>query len=73
MYSFQKDGLLKDYLKNYYQLVAGRLLKKEIINQNDYDQLKYQVEIKGRALQMVVPTDSLPVDSLMQEDVEELF
>ncbi|HMT28865.1 MAG TPA: transglycosylase domain-containing protein [Bacteroidia bacterium] len=72
-YSFNKDGSLKDYLKNYFQLVAGRLVKKEIITQSDFDQLQYQVQLKGPALQLVLPTDSIPADSLLQEDTEELF
>jgi len=72
-YTFDKEGNMKEYLKGYFDLVAGRLLKKEIITQQLVDSLHYTVELKGPALQMVVPTDSIPVDSLMIEEPEDLF
>ncbi len=72
MYSFQKDGSLKEYLRSYFQLVAGRLVKKEIIPQESLDQLRFQVELKGAARQFVMP-DSIPVDTLLLEEPEELF
>ncbi len=72
-YTFDKEGKMKEYLKSYFDLVAGRLLKKEIISQSVFDSLKYQVELKGRALQLVLPADSIPADSLLIEEPEELF
>lgn len=72
-YTFDKEGKMKEYLKGYFDLVAGRLLKKEIISQSVFDSLKYQVELKGPALQLVLPADSMPADSLLIEEQEELF
>ncbi|MDQ3052241.1 MAG: transglycosylase domain-containing protein [Bacteroidota bacterium] len=71
-YTFDKEGKMKEYLQGYFDLVAGRLLKKEIITQQTRDSLKYQIELKGPALQMVLP-DSIPADSLFFEEPEDLF
>ncbi len=72
-YSFNKDGTLKEYLKNYFQLVAGRLQKKEIITQLELDMLQFQVQLNGPARDLVIPTDTIPVDSLLIEDPLELY
>jgi hypothetical protein len=72
-YSFEADGSLKSYLKNYFDVVAGRLLKKEIIDQETFEKLSYQVDLKGAALQFVVPPDSLPVDSLIIDNAGDLY
>lgn len=72
-YTFDKEGKMKEYLKGYFSVVAGRLLKKEIITQEVHDSLQFHIELKGPALQLVVPADSIPVDSLMKEEPEEMF
>lgn len=72
-YSFNKDGTVKDYLKNYFQLVAGRLQKKEIITQLELDMLQFQVQLNGPARDLVLPTDTIPSDTLIFEEPEELF
>ena len=64
---------MKDYLKGYFDVVANRLLKKEIITQQTRDSLHYTVELKGPALQLVVPVDSIPADSVLQEEKGFLF
>ncbi len=72
-YTFDKEGKLKEYLKGYFDLVANRMLKKELITQQQRDSLHYNVELKGPALQMVLPVDTIPPDSLLKEDNDELF
>lgn len=72
-YSFNNDGTVKDYLKNYFLLVAGRLQKKEIITQLELDMLQFQVQLNGPARDLVVPTDSIPPDTLIFEEPEELY
>ncbi|OQA07389.1 MAG: Penicillin-binding protein 4 precursor [Bacteroidetes bacterium ADurb.Bin397] len=71
-YSFDKQGMLREYLQYYFKLVAGRLARKEIITQEQLDQLKFGVELKGPALQYVVPTDTIPTDTVPTE-FEPLF
>lgn len=71
-YSFDKQGMLREYLQYYFKLVAGRLARKEIITQEQLDQLKFGVELKGPALQYVVPADTIPADTI-PTDFEPLF
>jgi membrane peptidoglycan carboxypeptidase len=59
-YCFDEDGNLKPYFENYYRVVANFLLKKNLITQMEYDQLKPHVELKGPAKNIITPADSLP-------------
>lgn len=59
-YSFDKNGALREYLQSYYNLVSGKMLRKEWITQEEYDQLKPEIELKGPAREMVLPADSIP-------------
>ena len=72
-YTFDKEGRMKTYLKGYFDLVANRMLKKEIITQQQRDSLHFEIQLKGPALQLVVPADTIPVDSLLREEPDELF
>jgi hypothetical protein len=49
------------------------MLKKEIITQQQRDSLQYNIVLKGPALQMVIPADTIPADSLLKEETDELF
>jgi len=61
MYSFDKEsGLFRDYLVNYYRLMADKMLRKEMISQQDYDELKPAVELTGRAKELLRTVDSEP-------------
>ncbi len=59
-YSFDEQGNLKPYFADYYRVVANFLLKKDLISQVEYDQLRPHVELKGLAKNFVVITDSIP-------------
>jgi hypothetical protein len=72
-YTFDAQGMLRPYLKNYFNLVAGRMVRKEIIPAADTVNMPYQVYLTGRARELVIPTDSLPPDSLQPEVPELLF
>ncbi len=63
-YSFDEQGNLKPYLADYYRVVSNFLLRKNLISQNEYDEITPNVELKGIAREMVVPTDSIPVDDV---------
>lgn len=59
-YSFDNKGKLREYLQSYYSLVSGKMLKKEWITQEEFDQLKPEIELKGPAREMILPADSIP-------------
>lgn len=61
-YSFDANGALRDHLQSYYSLVSGKMLRKEWITQEEYDNLKPEVELKGPARDMVLPADSIPAE-----------
>jgi len=61
-YSFDEHGNLKPYFADYYRVVANFLLRKNLISQEEYDQLKPHVELKGPAKMHITPADSIPVN-----------
>jgi len=62
-YSFDQSGNLKPFLSNYYTFAANRMLKKEMITQEDFDNLRPQIEVKGPAKALIIITDSIPEDT----------
>jgi len=60
-YSFDKEGNLREYLASYYTLVSGKMLGREWITQEQYDNLKPEITLKGPALKYIV-TDTIPPD-----------
>ncbi len=69
-YSFDSTGHLKPYHKGYFDLIGNRLLTREKISQQDLDSLKSDVILKGRALEFIIPTDAIPVDSTEIEEMQ---
>jgi len=69
-YSFDTSGNLKPFMTNYFKLVSGRLVKREKISQAEADSLQPIVHLSGAAMQVFVPLDSIPVDSLELEDIK---
>ena len=61
-YSFDTQGNLKSYLADYYRVVSNFMLRKNLISQNEYDNIVPNVVLTGPAREFVVPTDSLPED-----------
>ena len=59
-YSFDEKGNLKPFLENYFSFAANRLLHKEMITQQDFDNLHPNVELKGPARFEIIKTDSVP-------------
>jgi hypothetical protein len=66
-YSFDEQGNLKPFLADYYSFASNRMLKKEMITQEDFDNLKPEIELKGPAKALIIKTDSIPADSLELE------
>jgi len=59
-YSFDQNGELREHLIGYYELVSSKMLRKEWISQEEFDQLQPRVELKGPARNQVVPDEPLP-------------
>jgi Transglycosylase len=71
-YSFDETGNLKPYMANFYKLVSGRLVKREKIAQIEADSLIPNVKLSGAALNFILPVDTVPVDSLELQEIEQL-
>jgi len=67
-YRFDGEGRLKPFMVNYFKLIAGRMARRELISQADADSLLPEVQLKGRALEFIQPSDTLPPD-LPEEDL----
>jgi membrane peptidoglycan carboxypeptidase len=59
-YAFDSNGNLREHMKAYYDLVSLKMLGKEWISQQEYEDLLPKVELKGPAHKMLVPVDSIP-------------
>jgi len=62
-WSFDPQMNLRDFVQNYYKFMSEKMLKKEMITQEDFDRLQPSVEIKGPAKLMLKSLDSIPADS----------
>jgi hypothetical protein len=69
-YSFDETGHLAEFNAAYYSLVAGKMLNKGWITQQDADRLVPDVELKGPAKLLLKNAVPVPADSLLQ-DVEQ--
>jgi hypothetical protein len=64
MYSFDKTGHLNPSMKDYYALLAGKMLRKGQISQEEYDRLIPDVTLSGPAKMLLKHDSILPADSL---------
>ena len=64
MWSFDERGNLKPYLEPYFQTIGQKLLKHEIITEAEFERIKPNVLLKGRA------TSFLKTAKNRQEEVE---
>jgi len=63
-YSFDENGNLKAFLADYYKFASNRMLKKEMITQEDFDNLKPEIELKGPAKNLIIKTDTVPTSNM---------
>ncbi len=61
-YQFDKQGQLRNSLSNYFRILSGRMVQKGWIAPSDTINLVPNVKLKGPALRMVVPNDTLLLD-----------
>jgi hypothetical protein len=67
-YAFDSGQVLKSYFTEHMQLVAGKMLKKEVINQDELDRFVPQVKITGPAKMKFVKADTINILQLEPED-----
>ena len=58
-YSFDSTGVLKPYLADYYRVMSNFMLRKSLISQEAFDHLVPQVKLNGRAIEAILPKDTL--------------
>jgi membrane carboxypeptidase/penicillin-binding protein PbpC len=68
MYNFEKDGKLKAYTNEYFQLMKRHMLRKSLVAESDSISSTL-VNITGPALKYVLKVDSLPVDTIEQPEI----
>jgi hypothetical protein len=66
-YSFDASGNLKPYLANYYRNVANFMLRKQMITEFERDNLLPNVQVTGRARDLIMPIDTILIEE------EEIF
>lgn len=72
-YSFDEFGHLKGYLQGYYKLMSDKMLRREMITQEDYDNMVPDVELTGPAKDLLAQPDSLaPATDSLQMDMNYL-
>ena len=67
MYAFDTDGNLKPHLAGFYRLVSGILLKRMVITDLEFANLKPNVKLKGQARDFLRKPLTEPLDSLLIE------
>ena len=67
-YMFDSTATLKEQQKGFYTLIGNRLLTRNLITQPELDLLNPAVKLNGVAMDMILPLDTLPSDSVKQED-----
>lgn len=70
MYSFDPDQRLRPWLEAYYRDVSFKMLKREMISQQDYDSLIPDVRLKVPARFLLKGNENMPEDELGEEKIE---
>jgi hypothetical protein len=68
MYSFDQDQRLRPWLQAYYSDVAYKMLKREMISQQDYDTLIPDIRLKGPARFLLKGNEKIPDELLGQAE-----
>ena len=58
-YQFDKSGEIKPYMADFFKIIVGRMVLRGYLNEQDTINFVPSVKLRGPALQMVAPTDSI--------------
>jgi membrane peptidoglycan carboxypeptidase len=67
-YSFDSSGTLKPYMEDYYRVVSNFLLSKNLITEQEHALAIPNIQLKGPAKELVLPSDTLASDTLLYYD-----
>lgn len=67
-YSFDETGHLRESNAGFYRLLSEKMLRKGQITQEDVEKLVPDVELRGPAKLLLKKADTLPADTLFNED-----
>ncbi|MDA9555832.1 transglycosylase domain-containing protein [Pelobium sp.] len=73
LYAFQPDGSLKSYLTGYFNLIGGLMARKGYTTRDSSNYGFYSVRLKESLRQQISPSDSIPADSLADDDENNPF
>jgi hypothetical protein len=59
-YQFDKEGNNKAYLNDFFKIITQRMASKGWINENEAGETMPALKLKGPAIRMILPADSLP-------------
>ncbi len=59
-YSFDKNGNLKQHIVDYMNFALNRMLKKQMITQDEFDNFRPYIELNGVAKKFIEKNDSIP-------------
>ena len=65
-YNFDDYGRLKPFLSEYYRVVANFLKHKNLITENEYNDLKPNIDVVGEAAKLLHQKDSVPEDFMIR-------
>jgi hypothetical protein len=69
-YNFDETGKLKPHVADFYRIIANHLVRKEIITEEQKNNLVPDISITGRAKDLILIKDTTQVDSLQLSDFE---
>lgn len=69
-YNFDDTGKLKPHVADFYRIIANHLVRKEIITEEQKNNLVPNISITGRAKDLILIKDTTQVDSLQLSDFE---
>jgi hypothetical protein len=69
-YNFDETGKLKPHVADFYRIIANHLVRKEIITEEQKNNLVPNISITGRAKDLILIKDTAQVDSLQLSDFE---
>ena len=67
-YNFGTDGKLRESAASYFSLVAGHMVKKGIISEEEKNALIPNVELKGLAKSLVIISDTTTLPDEQEEE-----
>ena len=68
-YLFEPDGKLKSFMEADFNFVASKMLSREMISEDQFNSLKYNVELKGEAQELLKNLQFSPIDSIYRDEL----